>query len=443
MDWKEDYRSRFISPEEAAGRVKAEDRVAFTIGRETYAIGLALVARVAELKGVRILAPTPGYDFGWYNPGWEELFDVCVMMPSAVCQQAVDERRCDIVVPPPHMNPYQPHEFVGADVLFTEISPPDERGFCSFGQSLWDKKRHVRSAKTVIAEVNPRLIRTFGDNFIRYSEIDYFVEHVSSGAVLGSGTLAGREARDPDPFLKDVAGYVNGLLKDGDTIQIGVGRTTEPLVRLGLLENRHDIGYYSEATPPGVITLVKEGVINGRRKTLLPEKAVVTSLGGGTADEMQWANMNPAFWLVDSDFLEDVRVISQNHNMVAINTALAVDLLGQSTAEGLGHRIYASAGGQIAFVFGALHSPGGRVIHVLPSTVKTGKGISSRIVPHFPPGTPVTIQRNCTQFIVTEYGIADLLCKTQRQRAEALIGVAHPDFRAELRQAARQRFWPS
>jgi len=222
-----------------------------------------------------------------------------------------------------------------------------------------------------------------------------------------------------------------------------VGRTTEPLVRLGLLDGKQDIGYHSEATPPGVITLVREGVINGRRKTLHPGKVVVTSLGGGSREEMEWANENPLFWLVDSEYLEDIRVIAANDNMVAINNALAIDLTGQVAAEGLGERTISAAGGQIPFVFGALLSKGGRAIHVLPSTARTPDGqVVSRIVPALPPGTPVTIQRNCVQYVVTEYGVANLWGKSLRQRAEELIAIAHPDFRAELRREARRRFWP-
>jgi 4-hydroxybutyrate CoA-transferase len=252
--------------------------------------------------------------------------------------------------------------------------------------------------------------------------------------------LAGRELKEPEPYLKDITGYVSGLINDGDTLQIGVGRTTEPLVGLGLLEGKNDLGWHSEATPPGVISLIQKGVINGKRKTLHPGKVVVTSIGGSSREEMQWVHNNPLFRLVDVAYLEDIRVISEHDNMVVVNNALTVDLTGQICAESIGTRQLSGAGGQIPFVFGAWLSKGGRAITVLPSTAKNGT--VSRIDPFLPPGTVVTIQRNCADCVVTEYGVARLRGRTLRQRAEALIEVAHPDFRSELMAEARKLYWP-
>ncbi|MDO8786034.1 MAG: acetyl-CoA hydrolase/transferase C-terminal domain-containing protein [Syntrophales bacterium] len=443
MDRQEEYRKRMISAEEAVEKILPGNTVAFTAGREAYAIGLALVSRIVELQdqGVKVFVPTPGYDFGWYDAGWENFFDLTIMMATATCQNAIDERRIDFnfgTIVPFHMN----NDIMAPDILITELSPPDEKGFCSFGQSLWNKKRHIRAAKLVIAEVNPNLIKTYGDNFIHVSEIDYFVEHISSGAAPGTGSLAGRKKREPEPYIKDIAGYVGSIMKDRDTFQIGVGRTTELLVQHGLLDAKHGLGYHSEATPPGIITLVQEGVITGKYKTLNPGKVTVTSLGGGTKKEMAWASDNPIFELVDVAYLEDIRVIAAHDNMVAINQALAIELTGQITAEGFGTRQVSVAGGQIPFVFGALLSKGGRSITVLPSTVMTANGPTSRIMPTLPEGTPITTLRNCAQYIVTEYGIANLWGKSVRQRAGELISIAHPDFRSELRAAAKKRFWP-
>ena len=438
-DWREEYEKKQISAEEAANMVKPGYRVVFTAGREAFAIGLALASRKDELKGVKVFVPTPGYDFGWYDHGWEDSFDISIMMPTGTCQDAVDAKTVDVnfgtIIPF-----YMLEELMNPDVLLTEISPPDDRGFCSFGQSLWNKRKHVQQANLVIAEVNPNLVRTYGDNFVHISDIDYFVEHMTSGSAPGTGSLAGRVKKEPDPYLKDIAGYVRGLIRDRDTIQIGVGRTTEPLVKLGMLDGKCDLGYHSEATPPGVITLVKEGLITGEYKTLNPGRVVVTSLGGGTKDEMAWASDNPLFHLVEVDYLEDIRIISAHDNMVAINNALAIDITGQIAAEGLGTRSLSVAGGQIPFVFGALLSKGGRSITVLPSTAVGGT--VSRIMPTLPLGTAVTIQRNCADWVVTEYGVARLWGKSVRQRSEELIAVAHPDFRAELRKEAERMFWP-
>lgn len=438
-NWQEEYKRKFVSAAEAVSVIKSGDKVAFTSGREAFAVGSALAERREELKGVRLLVPTPTYDFGWYNEGWQESLDVIIRIPTATCQDAVDARRVDF--DPGTMIPFLDMEGIaGADIIITEVSPPDENGFCSFGSSLWAKKRQVENARITIAEVNEKIIRTFGENFIHVSQIDYFVQHISSGKKMKSGSLAGRKLKEPGPYLTEIAGYVSGLIKDGDTLQIGVGRTTEPLVGLGILDGKKDLGWHSEATPPGVISLVREGVINGRRKTLHPGKVVVTSIGGSSREEMQWVNNNPLFWLVDVAYLEDIRVISAHNSMVAINNALMVDFTGQICAESIGTRQLSGAGGQIPFVIGAWLSKGGRSITVLPSTAQDGT--LSRIVPTLPLGTVVTIQRNCADYIVTEYGIANLKNKTLRQRAESLIAIAHPDFRSELKETAKKLFYP-
>jgi len=442
--WREHWERKKIMAEEAAAKVKPGDRVVFPMGRETFAIGLALAARKGELQDVQVVVPWPAYDFGWYDHSWQDSFQVEISGPTAVAEEALQARRCDLalpmLIPDPMTTDVRP-----PDIIFVEISTPDERGFCSFGASLWDKKRRVQQAKEVgipvIAEVNPNLIRTYGDNFVHVSEIDYFVEHISSGGAPGArGSLAGRKSKEPETYVRPMVEILNTLISNGDTIQIGVGRTTEPMVRMGLLKGKEDIGYHSEATPPGIISLVREGVISGRCKTLNPGIVVVTALGGSTREEMEWANSNPLFHLMDVKYVEDIRVISAHDSYVAINQALAVDLPGQITAESLGPRIVAAAGGQIPFVFGALLSNGGRSITVLPSTAKEGK--VSRIVPLFPEGTVVTIQRNCADLVVTEYGVARLRGKSIRRRAEELISVAHPDFRSKLRKEAQKLFWP-
>lgn len=439
--WQEEYQSKLISAEEAAKLVKSGDHVAFTAGREAHAVGLAIAARLGDLTDVKVLAPSPGYDFGWYDPGWDQSFEITISWPTATAQDMLDERRCDINLP--LIIPFGADN-VPPNVLLTEVSTPDERGFCSFGASLWTKRQEIEAVRkqggTVIAEVNDRLIRTYGDNYVHISEIDYFVEHLSRKGQPGTGSLGGRVVKEPEPYMKDIVANVASLINDGDCLQIGVGRTTEPLIRMGLLDGKQDIGFHSEATPPRVISLVREGVINGKRKTLLPERVVVTSIGGGSREEMAWVNNNPLFYLVDLLWLEDIRVISQNDNMVAINNALAIDLTGQITAESLGPRLLSVAGGQIPFAFGALLSKGGRSITVLPSTARGGT--ISRIMPHLPEGTAITLQRNIADLVVTEYGVAKLRNKTIRQRCEELIAIAHPDFRAELKKEAQKLYWP-
>jgi 4-hydroxybutyrate CoA-transferase len=440
-DWQEEYKRKLISAAEAAILVKSGDIVSFTLGREAHSIGLAIAARVGELKNVKVYQPFPGYDFGWYDAGWQEAFQLTISMPTAVSQQMVDARRCDIGLP----------DILGegentskkSDVVITEVSPPDAKGFCSFGAALWNKRKHIKNGRLVLAEVNNNLIRTYGDNYVHVSEIDYFVLHQSSGISQGAATLAGRDVKTIQPYMRDICGYVSELVKDGDTIQIGVGRVTERLIEMGLLGSRQDIGWYSEATPPGAIRLVREGVINGARKTLFPGKVIATSMGGATREDMEWASNNPLFWLIDVEFLWDVRNISTNDNMVAINQALMVDFSGQVSASSIGFKLYSGAGGQTAFAWGSLMSRGGRGITVIPSTARTPDGRTvSRIVPAFEGGTVVTVTSNVVDNVVTEYGVARLRGKSRRQRADELIAIAHPDFRAELRKEANRLFWP-
>lgn len=441
-NWKEEYNKKLISAEEAASFVKSGDKISFTLGREAYSIGRAIASRAGELRGVEVLQPFPDYNFGWYEPGYEDSFLIKLYMPTAISQGMVDRRQCDIEVG--DILNWSYSTVIQSDIVITELSPPDDKGFCSFGASLWNKKKHIKNGKLVLAEVNENLIRTYGNNFVHVSEIDYFVPHEGSGAVTADGTLGGREFKKiEEPYIQDITGYVSELIRDGDTLQIGIGRVTERLIERGLLEGKRDIGWYSEATPPGVIRLVRDGVINGKRKNFLPGKVVVTSLGGSTKEDMDWADNNPLFWLVDGDFLWDVRNVSANDNMVAINQSLSVDLTGQVASESIGYKILGGSGGQTAFAYGALLSKGGRGVTILPSTAtkKNGRRIS-RIVPALKSGTAVTVSRNCVDHVVSEYGIAKLRGKTLRQRSEELIAVAHPDFRSELRKAAKKLFWP-
>jgi len=436
--WQEEYKRKLISAEEAAWIVKSGDRVYFTTGRQPREIGLALAARRDELRNVQVFVPTPDRDFGWYDPGWEESFAITVGFPMPMVKQIITERRCDIGI-----GGITWQEEIEAEVVITEVSSPDENGFCSFGQSVWEKKDAVRRAKISVAEVNPHLIRTFGDNFIHVSQIDYFVERTAPPErIPGTADLRGKgEIFEPPKELKDIAGYVSPLVKDGDTVEVGVGITSEMLTRLGIFDGKQDIGWHSEHTTSPIIKLVREGVINGKRKSLHQGKAVA-SAAGGTPEDLAFVNNNPLFELYPVSYVDDPKVIAAHDHMIAINNALAVDLTGQITSESIGPRIVGGVGGQLPFVIGALLSNGGRSVTVLPSTAKTKQGIASRIFAKFEAGTQVSLPRTLADYIVTEYGIARLRGKTQRQRVEEIIAIAHPDFRAELRKEAQKLFWP-
>ncbi len=438
--WKEEFERKMVTPEEAVKVVKSGNRVSFTYGREPRALGLALAARLGELKDVKIFIRTPAMDFGWYDPGWEESFQIEISYVLPITREMMAERRCDFVIGG-LLGMTPKHPAIGeADVLFTEVSEPDEHGYCSFGASVWGKRKAVECAKIVLAEVNKNLIRTYGENYVHVSEIDYFVEHVSGGQRPGATDLLGRKTWEPGGVERRVAGHVSTLIRDGDTLQIGVGSTSEWIAILGALDNRTDLGWHSETTPRGIIKLVREGVITGRRKNINRGKLVAVAVGGGDKEDMDFVNNNPLFELHDADYVLNPAVIAANDNVICINSAISVDLTGQIAAESVGPTLVSGPGGQLAFAIGAQLSKGGRFITTLPSTAKGGA--VSRIMPLLDKGAIVTIPRTLADIVVTEYGIAHLYGKTQRERALELIAVAHPDFRAELDQEAKKLFWP-
>ena len=439
MDWQEEYKRKQVTAQEAVSIIKSGDRVVFA--QDLCAIPIActeaLAARLGELKDVEIHMVFPLYEFPWFQPGWEESFKVTILPNvSDVVHPMIDEKRAD----------YNPLLFCltgkaetegrpgirGTDVCITMVSPPDKHGYCSFGSNIWSKKWYVKSAKKVIAEVDKNQIRTYGDNFYHVSEFDYFVE----------GTSITREFIPPEPeeYMKTIGQYVGTLVKDGDTIQIGAGGIGRTLAPQGIFDDKHDLGCHSENLVTGIVRLVKEGVITGKYKTLHPGKVVCNNFYTGNLEELTFIDNNPMFELYPQEYVVNIKTISAHDNMVAINSALSVDLTGQIASESIGPRMYIGAGGQPSFAIGAMLSRGGRSIIMLRSTASGGK--VSRIVPYLDPGTIVTVPRNFADYIVTEYGIASLLGKTQRERAQELIAIAHPDFRKELQKQAQKLFWP-
>jgi 4-hydroxybutyrate CoA-transferase len=441
MSWEEEYKKKLVTPEQAVSVIKSGDRVCFTQGNEPQALGLALAARLGEVENVLLSLRTPGRDFGWYDPVFEMSFKIEVGFPLPIVRQIIAERRADLAIGGLGFI-FIEEERGPADVVMVEVSPPDAHGYCSFGASVWTKKSECKNAKIVLAEVNKNLIRTYGDNFIHVSDIDYFVEHTPSGKQPGGTDLLGRKDVQPGDAEKEIARLVSTLVRDGDTLQVGVGSTSEWCCVLGTFDNKVDLGWHSETTPRGIIKLIREGVINGKRKNFNTNKAIATACGGGTIEDMAFVNMNPAFELHSAEYCLDVRVIAQHDNMVAINSAVSVDFAGQIAAESIGPRVISGAGGQTSFAVGSFLSKGGRSISVLTSTAGSGEKRVSRITPLLAEGTIVTVPRTISDYVVTEYGIAHLKGKTQRQRALALIDIAHPDFLADLKKEAEKLYWP-
>jgi len=441
VNWQEEYKRKLVSAEDAVKAVKSGDYVVFA-QPEAPALGLALISRTDELDEVKIMGGG-GSDLPIYDPSWYDVYPTTFQLETSyvlpLVRTLVSERKSDFTVSGLFGVPDMTEE-KSIDVLMVQVSPPDQHGLCSFGASLWMKKEWVRMARTVIAEANERIIRTYGDNFVHVSEVDYFVEHTPSGKVPGGTDILGRRTSGPGELEKTIAGYVGSIVKDGDCLEIGVGGTAEWVAQLGILDNRLDLGWHSENTVRGIATLVMNGVITGKYKNIHKGRAVATAVGGGTKEEMDFINDNPIFEVYSSNYILDPRIIASHDNMVAINSAIAIDLTGQIAAESVGPVMTSGSGGQLSFAIGAYLSKGGRSVVAIPSTARDGK--ISRIVPMLETGTVVSTPRTLADIVITEYGIARLKGKTQRQRALELISVAHPDFRSELKKEAERLYWP-
>jgi acyl-CoA hydrolase len=314
------------------------------------------------------------------------------------------------------------------DVALVQVSPPDKHGFCSLGVSVDIVKVAVETARVVVAEVNPRMPRTHGDAFVHVSRLSSIVET--------DHALPELVAEPIDDVARAIGENVAGLVRDGDTLQMGIGAI--PNAALAALGNHKDLGIHTEMFSDGVVDLVEKGVITNARKTHRRGK-LVTTFVMGTKRLYDFVDDNPLIEMRPSHYANDPAIVAKNRGMVSINSALAVDLTGQVCADSIGSRIYSGVGGQVDFVRGAAKAENGRPIIALRSTAKNGT--ISRIVPELAAGSGVTTSRADVHWVVTEHGAANLHGKNVRQRVEALVGIAAPPFRDELRAAAKARHW--
>ena len=311
------------------------------------------------------------------------------------------------------------------DFALVQVSPPDAHGFCSFGVSVDVVKAAVESADFVVAEVNPNMPRTLGDSFVHVSELDAMVK--SERPLLEFPM----EAITPE--AEKIAAFIESLVPDGATLQTGIG--TIPSAVLAALKDKRDLGIHTEMITEAVVPLIESGVLNGRCKTLLPRK-IVTSFCFGNRKFYDYLHDNPAFEFRPTEFTNDPFQIARNRSMIAISSAIEVDLTGQVCADSIGGKFYSGFGGQLDFMRGAARAENGKPIIALPSITRDGK--LSRIVPWLKTGAGVVTTRADVHYVVTEYGVAYLHGKTVRERTLALIHIAHPKFRDELMRQARE-----
>jgi len=395
------------------------------------ALVAALMARAPELRDVEIVhlhseAPAP-----YVAPEFTGVFRHNALFIGANTREAVNEGRADFT---PVFLSDIPALFASGvlrpDVALVQVSPPDAYGFCSLGISVDVAKPAAEAASKVIAQVNPRMPRTHGDTFIHVDHIDHLVE--------GDAPLIEVESPPADEVARRIGAHVAALIEDGSTLQLGIGAIPNGV--LLSLTGHKNLGVHTEMFSDGLLELIDRGVVDCHAKNYHAGK-VVTSFVMGTRRLYDFVHDNPMIEMHPVSFTNNPVIIARNDKMVAINSAIEVDLTGQVCADSMGHRLYSGIGGQIDFVRGAAMSRGGKPIIALPSTAAGGS--VSRIVTELKPGAGVVTSRGDVHWVVTEYGAVDLHGLSVRQRAAALIGIAHPRFREELERGARQllRIW--
>jgi acyl-CoA hydrolase len=421
MSWTEDYQRKRMSAAQALEAVRSGDRIWIqsSCGTPSPLVD-ALVARASELRDVEIIHMKTLGAADYTRPEYEGHFRHRGLFLGENVREAVSNGRADYT-------PIFLSEIEGLiqsgelplDVVLMQVSPPDAHGFVTLGNTVDCTQTALRCAPVVIAEVNRQMPRTHGDTEVHISRIASIVET--------DRPLLELHAEPPSELHMQVARNVASLIPDGATLQTGIGGISDAV--LHCLGDKRDLGIHTEMVSDGVIDLMESGVINGERKTLHRGKAVL-SFVLGTRRLFDYIHENPAFEFRLISYTNDPFVVAQNDRMVAINGALQVDLTGQVCADSIGTRPYSGFGGQIDFIRGAARSKGGVPIIALPSTARGGT--VSRIAPVLEPGAGVVTSRADVHYVVTEYGIAYLHGKTLRERAEALIAIAEPRFRAEL-----------
>lgn len=387
----------------------------------------ALTARSAELRNVELVhlhteGPAP-----YAAPALHDSFHTNALFVGANVREAVASGEADYT---PVFLSEVPALFrrriLPIDVALIQVSPPDQHGFCTLGVSVDVSRAAVEAAALVIAEINPRMPRTHGDGLVHLRDIDLAVEVDYPIAEHAPAPLGETE--------RAIGRHVAGLVQDGATLQMGIGSIPDAV--LSSLAGHQDLGVHSEMFSDGVIDLVERGVITGTRKRNHPGKLVAAFLLGSRR-LYDFVHDNPQVAMLGVDYVNDTATIRRNPRVTAINSAIEIDLTGQVVADSIGTRQYSGVGGQMDFIRGAALSENGRPIIALPSTTRRGE---SRIVPLIRPGAGVVTTRAHVHYVVTEHGVANLYGLSLRQRARALIEIAHPDHREALERAAVERF---
>lgn len=426
--WSTTYHQKLKTAEEAMGLVESGDRVYYggnaAIPR---ALVRALAARRGELRDVQLNHVLLLGDDPLSVPGTEGRFRHNSLFVGPADRRAVNEGRADYVPIFLHQIPRLFRDgIVPLDVAMVQVSPPDEHGFMSLGVEVLASKTACRHAEKIVAQVNERMPRVLGDSFLHVHDVDVIVEEDEELPTL--------EPQPATAVERAIGERVVPLIERGSTVQMGIGGIPDAVYEM--VEGPLQLGVHTEMLSDGAMRAIQRGVITGSRKTLHAGKVVIT-FALGTPELYDFLDNNPLIEAHPVEHVNDPYVVSQNEKMVAINSAIEVDLTGQVCSDSIGPRIYSGFGGQVDFIRGAARSKGGKPIIALPSTAKGGE--VSRIVPALKPGSGVVTSRADVHYVVTEHGVANLFGRNLRERAEALIAIAHPDFRQELEDAAKER----
>jgi len=428
MSWIEQYRSKVVSVDEAVKVVKSGDRT-YLSGNAATPLPLmnALAKRKNELRDVQVNHVLLLGEDPLAKRGMEGVFRHNSLFVGPADREAIAEGRSDYV--PVHLSEIPPlfkRGIIPLDVALIHVSRPDEHGFMSYGVECVASKAAAETAKIVVAQVNEKMPRTLGDVFIHVSRIHKIVE--CSDPLLTLKSEASTEVE------VGIAKYIAEMIEDGMTLQLGIGGIPDAVI--AQLEGKKDIGIHTEMFSDGILRAIERGIVTNTRKTLHPGKVIATFVLG-TEQLYDFVDNNPILELHPCDYTNHPFVVAQNERMVAVNSAIEIDLTGQVCSDSIGSKIYSGFGGQVDFIRGAGYSKGGLPIIALPSSARDGK--VSRIVPELKPAAGVVTSRADVHYVVTEYGVASLHGKNLTQRAEALIAVAHPNFRAELEEHFRKR----
>ena len=426
--WLDDYQKKLTSAEEAVQAVKTGNRVYYG-GNAAIPRALvnALALRRDELQHVQLNHVLLLGDDPLSAEGMEGHFRHNSLFVGPADRGAVNDGRADYVPIFLHQIPRLFTEgILPLDVAMVMVSPPDEHGFMSLGVETLASMAACKSAKKIIVQVNEQMPRVLGDSFLHVGRVSAVVEHTER--------LPNLEVKPPSELEKIIAQNVFSLVEPGATIQMGIGGIPDAVY--AAMEGDMDLGIHTEMISDGAMGAIERGVVTGNRKTIHVGKVVITfALGSDTLYE--FLDNNPLIEAHPAEYVNDPLVVSQNDTMTAINSAIEVDLTGQVCSDSIGTRIFSGFGGQVDFIRGAARSKGGKPIIALPSTARGGK--MTRIVPTLKPGAGVVTSRADVHYVVTENGISNLFGKNLRERAEALIEIAHPDFQEELITAAKER----